>query len=97
MKFCQDLDPSESIAMALLQRLLPLPLVTPVVTPAWKTKPSWYQISNQDRMISRNQRKMAERLNAKEVTLNLRRVVNYSCHQDRMKIADFIIKAASSF
>ena len=39
-----------------------------VVTPAWKTKPSWYQISNQDRMISpENQRKMAERLNAKEV------------------------------
>ncbi|UNK30324.1 alpha/beta hydrolase [Serratia plymuthica] len=40
--------------------------------PAWKHKPSWYQISSDDRMISpENQQRMSARLNAKKViTLN---------------------------
>lgn len=95
--FCQDLDPSESIAMAIAQKA---PLASTfgdtVVTPAWKTKPSWYQISNQDRMISpENQRKMAERLNAKEV-IELE-ASHASLASRPNEIADFIIKAASSF
>lgn len=35
--------------------------------PAWKTKPSWYQVSAQDRMIPpQSQRWMAERIHARE-------------------------------
>jgi pimeloyl-ACP methyl ester carboxylesterase len=35
--------------------------------PAWKTKPSWYQVSAQDRMIPPpTQRWMAERIRARE-------------------------------
>jgi pimeloyl-ACP methyl ester carboxylesterase len=35
--------------------------------PAWNTKPSWYQVSAQDRMIPpQTQRKMAERIHARE-------------------------------
>jgi pimeloyl-ACP methyl ester carboxylesterase len=35
--------------------------------PAWKTKPSWYQVSAQDRMIRpETQRWMAQRIHARE-------------------------------
>ena len=37
----------------------------PVVSPAWKTKPSWYLLAEEDRMINpKTQRFMAERMNA---------------------------------
>ena len=40
----------------------------PSGTPAWKTKPSWYQISSEDRMISPDQeRRMSGRIGAKKV------------------------------
>ena len=36
--------------------------------PAWKTKPSWYQISNNDNMIPpETQKEMAERINPKKI------------------------------
>ena len=39
-----------------------------VNTPAWKSKPSWYQISSEDRMIHpENQRRMSARLGAKKI------------------------------
>lgn len=39
-----------------------------VTAPAWKKKPSWYQISSEDRMIHpENQRLMSARLNPKNV------------------------------
>ena len=37
----------------------------PVLSPAWKTKPSWYLVAEEDRMINpKTQRFMAERMNA---------------------------------
>lgn len=95
--FCQDLDPSESIAMAIAQKA---PLASTfgdtISIPAWKKKPSWYQISNFDRMISpENQRKMAQRLNAKEV-IELD-ASHASLASKPEEITNFIIKAASSF
>ena len=43
-----------------------------VSDPAWKHKPSWYQISSADRLLSPvNQERMAARLNVRKViTLN---------------------------
>ena len=43
-----------------------------VTAPAWKKKPTWYQISSRDRMIHPdNQKMMAERMNPKKIiTLN---------------------------
>lgn len=39
-----------------------------VTAPAWKRKPSWYQISSEDRMITpENQVAMSKRLNARKV------------------------------
>lgn len=62
--FCQDLPPDEALVMAVTQKA---PLASTfgdtVTAPAWKKKPSWYQVSSDDRMIHpENQRLMAARL-----------------------------------
>ncbi|WP_120967356.1 alpha/beta hydrolase [Comamonas sp. lk] len=67
--FCQDLTTDEAFVMAACQKA---PLASTfgdtVSDPAWKHKPSWYQISSQDRMISpENQTRMSSRLNARKV------------------------------
>jgi pimeloyl-ACP methyl ester carboxylesterase len=67
--FCQDLSKDEGFAMGVTQKA---PVASTfgdtISTPAWKTKPSWYQISTQDRMIHpENQKVMSARLNAKKV------------------------------
>jgi hypothetical protein len=39
-----------------------------VTVPAWRSKPSWYQISSEDRMIApENQRRMSGRLGARKI------------------------------
>ncbi|VVE08048.1 hydrolase [Pandoraea iniqua] len=67
--FCQDLTPEEGLVMAVTQKA---PLASTfgdtITSPAWKKKPSWYQISSDDRMIApENEAKMAARLNARKV------------------------------
>lgn len=66
--FCQDLDDTESLVMATTQRPLTRRCLDDVTgEPAWKTKPSWYQVSAQDRMIPpQTQRWMAKRILARE-------------------------------
>jgi pimeloyl-ACP methyl ester carboxylesterase len=66
--FCQDLDDTESLIMATTQRPLARRCFEDVTRePAWNTKPSWYQVSAQDRMIPpQTQRRMAERIHARE-------------------------------
>jgi pimeloyl-ACP methyl ester carboxylesterase len=95
--FCQDLNPSESMAMAIAQKApLASTFSDTIVNPAWKTKPSWYQISNSDRMIDpENQRKMSQRLNAKEI-IELE-ASHASLASKPEEITNFIIKAALSF
>jgi pimeloyl-ACP methyl ester carboxylesterase len=67
--FCQDLAADEGLVMAVTQKA---PLASTfgdtISNPAWRKKPSWYQISTQDRMIHPdNQRWMSGRLNARKV------------------------------
>ncbi len=62
--FCQDLSAEEGLVMAVTQKA---PLASTfgdsIDTPAWKAKPSWYQVSSQDRMIApENQQRMAARM-----------------------------------
>lgn len=66
--FCQDLSAEEGLVMAVTQKA---PLASTfgdtIATPAWKSKPSWYQISSQDRMIApENQQRMAARMQPKK-------------------------------
>jgi pimeloyl-ACP methyl ester carboxylesterase len=67
--FCGDLDETESLIMATTQRPLARRCLDDVIGElSWNTKPSWYQVSAQDRMIPpQTQRRMAERIHAREI------------------------------
>ncbi|MBS1885836.1 MAG: alpha/beta hydrolase [Actinobacteria bacterium] len=67
--FCQDLGADEALAMAVTQKA---PVAStfgdPVTAPAWRSKPSWYQVSTEDRMIHPdNERRMAARMDPREI------------------------------
>jgi pimeloyl-ACP methyl ester carboxylesterase len=66
--FCQDLSADEKLVLSVTQKA---PLAStfgdPATTAAWKTKPSWYQISTADRMIHPdNEHRMAARIGARK-------------------------------
>lgn len=67
--FCQDMAADEALVMAVTQKApLGSTFGDNVTAPAWKTKPSWYQISSQDRMINpENQKMMSSRMNPKKI------------------------------
>ncbi len=67
--FCQDATKDQGLVMAVTQKA---PLASTfgdnITEAAWKTKPSWYQISTDDRCISPDAEKfMSSRLNAKKI------------------------------
>jgi pimeloyl-ACP methyl ester carboxylesterase len=67
--FCQDLTVEEALVMAVTQKA---PLVSlfgdKITAAAWKNKPSWYQISSNDRMLApETEKMMSDRLGAKRV------------------------------
>ncbi|MEH6413425.1 alpha/beta hydrolase [Pseudomonas sp. CGJS7] len=67
--FCQDLTADEGLVMGVTQKA---PLASTfgdtISEPAWRSKPCWYQISSEDRMIApENQQRMSARMNAKKV------------------------------
>src|SRR5262249_49914926 len=68
--FCADIPAAKAEFMAKSQVLFSKDSFTsPVTTPAWKSKPCWYQVSTQDHSINpENERKMAKRANAKKIT-----------------------------
>jgi hypothetical protein len=67
--FCQDLSPDEALVMAVTQKApVGSTFGNKVTKPAWKNKPSWYQISSEDRMIHpENQKRMSGRLGARTI------------------------------
>ncbi|MFE7721614.1 alpha/beta hydrolase [Nocardia rhizosphaerihabitans] len=66
--FCQDLTSDEALVMAVTQKApLGSTFGDTVTAPAWKVKPSWYQVSTEDRMIHPdNERRMAARMNPRK-------------------------------
>lgn len=94
--FCQDLTEDEGLVMGVTQKA---PIASTfgdtISTPAWKTKPSWYQISTEDRMINpENQVLMSSRLNAKKV-ISLS-ASHASLASKPKEVADLIDEAATS-
>jgi pimeloyl-ACP methyl ester carboxylesterase len=67
--FCQDLPADEALVMAVTQKAPVGSIFGDAVTdPAWKMKPSWYQVSSQDRMIHPDsERSMAQRMNPQRI------------------------------
>ncbi|MFF2186848.1 alpha/beta hydrolase [Streptomyces sp. NPDC058155] len=66
--FCRDVPADQALIMAVTQRA---PLASTfgdaVTAPAWRSKPCWYQVSTEDRMIHPdNERRMAQRMNPRK-------------------------------
>ena len=65
-----------------------------ITTAAWRTKPSWFVVAANDRMIAPEQERVtAKRMNAKTLTLSTSHVPMISKPKE---VADFIIGAASA-
>ncbi|MFF1397389.1 alpha/beta hydrolase [Streptomyces sp. NPDC058287] len=93
--FCQDLPADEALVMAVTQKA---PLASTfgdnVTAPAWRVKPTWYQVSTDDRMINpANERRMAERMNPRAV-IELA-AGHASLASQPTAVADLIEKAAN--
>lgn len=94
--FCQDVSADEGLVMAVTQKA---PLASTfgdnVSAPAWKAKPSWYQVSTEDHMINPdNQRRMAARMNPRK-TIELA-AGHASLASRPAEVVDLIDEAATS-
>lgn len=94
--FCQDLDEADSLVMSLAQRPIHGKCFGAEANePAWKNKPSWYQISNNDRMIPpETQKEMAERMNPKKIIHLEASHASLASHPK--KVLELILEAAKS-
>ena len=93
--FCQDLTNDEGLVMGITQKAPVASTFGDIISnPAWKNKPSWYQISTEDRMIHpENQAMMSSRLNAQKViSLN---ASHASLASQPKAVADLIDEAAT--
>ncbi|MHC2527554.1 pimeloyl-ACP methyl ester carboxylesterase [Rhizobium leguminosarum] len=92
--FCQDISLEDAFVLAATQKAPLAGTFGDVITaPAWRKKPSWYQISSEDRMIApENQRAMSACLNArKAMTLE----ASHALPQSKpLEVAAFIDEAA---
>ncbi len=94
--FCQDLGDEQALVMAVTQKApLGSTFEDAVTDPAWKAKPTWYQVSTQDRMIAPdNERRMAERMRPQK-TIELD--ASHASLASRPKaVADLIDEAAAA-
>jgi pimeloyl-ACP methyl ester carboxylesterase len=93
--FAQDLSPAEQkLIIATQSPSQGAVLGTPIKKAAWRTKPSWFVIAEDDRAISPDQeRSTAERMKAKTLSLPSSHLPMLSQPQ---KVADFVIQAAAS-
>jgi pimeloyl-ACP methyl ester carboxylesterase len=90
--FAQDVTPEEADLMAIVQKPFNQSnFIAKSGPPAWKELPSWYQISDADRMIPPDvQRTFAQQMNATTLNLNASHA-SYVSHPT--EIADFILNA----
>jgi pimeloyl-ACP methyl ester carboxylesterase len=90
--FAQDVDPAEADLMAIVQKPFNQSIFGEKSgPPAWKQLPTWYQISDSDRMIPPDvQRMFAERMNATTLSLNTSHA-SYVSHPN--DIAELILNA----
>lgn len=81
-----------SIAAALQRPIAVQCIQEPAPTPAWKTRPTWYLLAEQDRMINpKTQRFMAERMGAK---IRSHPVDHTPMYADPTIVIDVILEAA---
>jgi pimeloyl-ACP methyl ester carboxylesterase len=94
--FCQDLPADEALVMAVTQKApVGSTFGDTVSDPAWKKKPTWYQVSKSDRMIHPDsERKMAQRMRPR-TTIELD-ASHASLASQPTAIVDLIVEAATT-
>jgi pimeloyl-ACP methyl ester carboxylesterase len=93
--FVQDANATEAETLAVVQKPAHQSLfTTPSGPPAWKQHPTWFEVSNNDRIIPPDvQRMFAKRMNATTISLNSSHASLVS-HPD--EIAELILNAAKA-
>ena len=93
--FAQDVDPLQARIMAVVQKPIAARIFSDKVTrPAWELKPSWYLLSEIDRMIpAETQRFMSKRMGAAVVSVP---ASHWSMVSHPDKVAKLISDAASA-
>jgi pimeloyl-ACP methyl ester carboxylesterase len=91
--FCQDVEKSEALGMAAIQRPLSVACFEGKITDAgWKNLPNWYVVSLNDRMIPPEAEQfLAKRMNAKTISLPSSHVAMISHPKE---VSEFILSAA---
>jgi len=91
--FAQDLPDTETRTLAVTQGpVAAVAFGTPATAPAWYTKPSWYMVASEDRVISPHlEAMMAQTINAETTTVHSSHVIMLSRPE---AVADFIAHAA---
>ncbi len=94
--FCQGVSDDDALVMAASQKPINgAAFGAPAGTPAWKTKPSWYQVSNNDKMIPpETEAWFAERIKARK-TVHLD-AGHASMASNSKEVAALILEAAES-
>lgn len=94
--FAQDVDPVQARVMAAVQKPLSASIFGEKATQAaWKSKPSWYLVSENDRIINPDlERFMAERIGAREVVSIPSDHASLVSHPD--EVAQLIMDAANA-
>jgi pimeloyl-ACP methyl ester carboxylesterase len=94
--FCQDLPADEALVMAVTQKApVGSTFADTVTVPAWKKKPTWYQVSTEDRMIHPDdERHMAQRMNPRR-TIDLE-ASHASLASQPQAVCDLIDEAVGS-
>lgn len=88
--FCADVPDAKATFMAESQVLISADSFTsPIKTPAWKSKPTWYMVATADRSINPDQeRMMAKRANAKTIEVNSSHVAYISHPKQTAKLIE---------
>ena len=91
--FAQDLSDTEKQTLAVTQGpIAEVALGTPATAPAWLTKPSWYMVASEDRVLSpKLEAMMAQTINADTTTVRSSHVIMLSRPD---AVADVITHAA---
>lgn len=94
--FCQDVSADEALVMALSQKPISERCFEDKSgAPAWKSKPNWYQISENDRMIPpETQQWFVERMNPEKVISLKSDHASLASHSK--EVSELILEAASS-
>src|SRR6476646_5724318 len=88
--FCADVPEAKAAFMAESQVLISADSFTsPIKTPAWKSRTSWYMVATADRSINPEQeRMMAKRMNAKTIEVNSSHVAYVSHPKETAKLIE---------